>query len=745
MVGFSPRYTRTAWHKLMYSSRLYANGLMNSFRTETFNITTSGTTKSFFIQGGQRWQTLTLLSDTSVTISNIGFQASVEILPVDNLIGSFSSSNDIYDGLWGLGARSVQAACVEANSQPSTWEISNDGAFIRGQYPGTSALGMKYGNYTMSFSTKITRGGTGWRVAAGPNAGYGAYFVLTSDGPQLLSTNTTVVPPNSVIATYGFSIVDFYLSSAPPLYYSNPVPISENEWYRVSTTITSSGYNISVNGTQFASVPYTTLQPYVNAGFGGTNLITDGSWGFGPFLDQAAYVKDVEVVAQDGSVLYTNPLTSTDTLAEYLVASNAYAVCLDGAKRDREIWIGDFAHTARELAASTGRYDFIQNMIEFEFLGQFTSGPAAGIVPIQDSMGSAPQYQSVYYPSQYGETDYQLFFLLTLGDYFSLTSDTALLSKYWSGTKLLVDAMVSTYLDPSTGLLANSSAFWFTAQGYQNATAPTALFAISLKQLAVVATALKDTTTANYYTTLYTNLSTAINTQLWNPALGAYSIALDNISDTSILATSFTIRAGIANSSQATSSIQALSSLFYQIGYKDSTAIGNGPTTQLSPNVQGFLLESLFLAYTQSNVTADIIVPVLQNLFDVYWPKMLNQNEYYTGCPWEYVYADGSPGIGIFTSLCHPWGGAPTYILTDYVLGVRRDLNGTTGEYGWVFDPVLEVVEGLGLSWVNGTVPIVSGGWIEAGWRIVDGDVSWNLEVRDASDVTVDVKIPSRL
>ncbi|KAF8861335.1 Six-hairpin glycosidase [Acephala macrosclerotiorum] len=725
---------------------LYANGLMNSFRTETFNITTTGTTGSFFIQGGQRWQTITLLSNTSVTVSNVGFKASVDIQPVDNLIGKFSSSNDVYDGLWGLGARAVQASCVEANSQPSTWEISEDGAFIRGQYPGTSAKGFSYGDYTMSFSTKITRGGTGWRVAAGPNAGYGAYFVLTSDSPQLLSTDTTVVKPNSVIASYGFSIVNFYLSSAPPLYYSNPFPISENEWYRVSTTITPSGYNVSVNGTQFAFVPYTTFLPYVNEGFGGTNLVTTGSWGFGPFMDQAAYIKDVEVVAQDSTVLYTNSLTSTDILEEYLVASNAYAVCLDGAKRDREIWIGDFVHTARELAASTGRYDFIQSMISFEFLNQFTSGPAAGIVPIQDSMGSGPQYQSVYYPSQYSETDYQLFFLLTLGDYFALTSDTALLSKYWSGTKLLVDAIVSTYLDSSTGLLANNSAFWFTAQGYQNAAAPTALFALSLKQLAIVAQALKDTTTASYYTSLYENLSKAINTQLWNPSLGFYATALNDLSETSILATAFTLRAGIANSTQATLSIQSLTSLFYQIGYKDSTSIPNGPTTQLSPNVQGFLLESLFLAYTQYNVSSSIIVSVLKNLLDVYWPKMLNQNQYFTGCPWEYEYPDGSPGIGIFTSLCHPWGGAPTYILSDYVLGLRRELDSATGEYGWVFDPVLELATGLGLTWVNGTVPLMGGGWIEAGWKIDSGgSVSSHVEVVDAQGVSVENKIPDRV
>jgi hypothetical protein len=715
---------------------------MNSFRTETFNITAPGTTQSFFIQGAQRWQTVTLLSNSSITIKNLGFAASAEILPSNHLAGSFYSSKPVYDDLWGLGARAIQASCYEAGTQPTTWEISDEGAFIRGQYPGFSAVGTNDGDYTMSFSTKITRKGTGWKVAAGPNGGYGAYFVLTSNAQEYLSTDSSVVPQNSLIAGYGFSIINWYLPSAPPLYFSNPFPILENEWYSISTAITPSGYNVTVNGTQFALVPYTTFYPYVNQGFGGTNLVTSGTWGFGPFLDQAAYFTDVEVVAQNGTVIYTNSLTSTDILQEYSVATNEYSVCVDGAKRDREIWIGDFAHTSRELAASTGGYNFIQSMIEFTFDGQFTSGPAAGIVPIQDSMGSGLQYQATFYPSQYGETDYQLFFLLTLGDYFTLTSDTDLLSKYWAGTKLLVQAM-TTYLDPSTNLLSNSNSYWFTAQGYQAATAPTALFAIGVKQLAIVATALGDTATATKYTTLFNTLSTAINTKLWNPSLGFYSIALSDLRDTSLLATAFTIRAGIANASQAASSIQSLSSMFYQIGYKDSTAIGNGPSTQLSPNVQGFLLESLFLAYINYNVSASIITPVLSNLLDTYWPHMVNQNEYYTGAPWEYLYPDGSPGIGIFTSLCHPWGGAPTYILTDYILGVRREYDGVSGTYGWVFDPVLELAQGLNVTWANGTVPLPGGGSIEAEWKVEGGKVSGSVQVLGAEGVSIAVKLPS--
>jgi hypothetical protein len=228
---------------------------------------------------------------------------------------------------------------------------------------------------------------------------------------------------------------------------------------------------------------------------------------------------------------------------------------------------------------------------------------------------------------------------------------------------------------------------------------------------------LSDSATAASYAALSAKLASAINTQLWSDSLGAYGLSLTELTDTSALATAFTIRAGIANTTQATTSIEKLSDLFYLIGYKDSTTVGNDGTTQLSPNVQGFLLESLFLAHSQLNVSADVIVPVVKNLLEVYWPVMVNQNQYYTGAPWEYVYPDGSPGIGIFTSLCHPWGGAPTYILSDYVLGVRREKNSSTGAFEWVFDPIWDIVDGLGLDWAKGRVPLLGGGYIEAEWK----------------------------
>lgn len=237
-----------------------------------------------------------------------------------------------------------------------------------------------------------------------------------------------------------------------------------------------------------------------------------------------------------------------------------------------------------------------------------------------------------------------------------MTEDVELMQKHWAGTKALVETLVQRFLDPASGLLADpNDVLWFTAQAAQNATAPTALFVIALKGLMPIALALDDSATAVHYKTLAEGMSSAINSRLWSDDLGTYVFALDDQRNHSILSAAFPIRAGIANATQADLAVRSLSDLYLRIGYKDSTQIPDAPQTQLSPNVQGFLLESLFLAHREYNVSADIIVPILRNLLDVYWPHMVNQNQYYTGASWEYVYADGSPGIGIFTSLCHPW------------------------------------------------------------------------------------------
>lgn len=78
---------------------------------------------------------------------------------------------------------------------------------------------------------------------------------------------------------------------------------------------------------------------------------------------------------------------------------------------------------------------------------------------------------------------------------------------------------------------------------------------------------------------------------------------------------------------------------------------------------------------------------------------MITQDKYYTGTAWEYVDAVGQPGLDFYTSHAHPWGAAPTYVFTEYVLGIQSV---TPGFQEWTFRPALL---DIGASWARGRVP----------------------------------------
>lgn len=83
---------------------------------------------------------------------------------LSSMPGYFASSNSTHTDIWALGPRTQQLVCYPPNSQTSTWEITSNGAYIRGEKPATTARVVNLSNYTMSFETMVDRGGTGWRV-----------------------------------------------------------------------------------------------------------------------------------------------------------------------------------------------------------------------------------------------------------------------------------------------------------------------------------------------------------------------------------------------------------------------------------------------------------------------------------------------------------------------------------------------------------------------------------------------------
>ncbi|KAJ4373480.1 hypothetical protein N0V86_007620 [Didymella sp. IMI 355093] len=710
----------------------FSNGLSNTFRVETFNVTNTGYIESFFVQGGQRWQSARLITNGSVTIGRLGLRSTAENLAVEKLPGHLETQDKILDLIFDLGGRVVQAACIDAGNAPSTWEITHDGAYVRGQASAQSALGVTASNYTLEFDVKIVRGGAGWRVASAIQP-LGPYFVLTSEYPEhntFVNTNRTLLPPSSLIFNSGWSLVNQTTLPTPEnQYYSVNKTVKEDTWYRLSTTIEDSGYRVHLDGDEIVFVP---LPPPAPPGNFGMPSRYEGTWGFGGMQEHLTYYKDVKVTARNGSIIYSNPLKSEDTLAEYQVAPLNASVCLDGAKRDRLVWAGDFYHTTRVLALSSARWDYVLGSIEYVLSYQLDSGPYAGFLPISANLGSRPQYKESNLGNYEGLVDYQDLFLTSIGEYFRYTGNADTLRPHWGQIKKLATARLA-FIDPISGLVAGSPqvANPFSFLGPANGTATTGLFAYMLDKIAPLAHALGDEEASTLYAQIASQLREALNRELWNAELGTYSLSIASPSNFSLTGIAWAILSGAANKTQAESSIAKLEDLRFAVGYKTVSSDEETDDYQLAPNPSGFLLEALFVSrrdFTSNSTSA--ITHLLEDL----WGSMVKNDEYYSGASWEYVKPDGSPGIDLFTSLAHPWGAAPTYVLPEYLLGVAPS---SPGYKTAVITPLIGY---LNLPQVSGRVPTPYGP-IEVAWA-VDG-TSAELTLIIPTGVTATLQLPS--
>ena len=85
-------------------------------------------------------------------------------------------------------------------------------------------------------------------------------------------------------------------------------------------------------------------------------------------------------------------MTSEDILGEYSQLPLDTSLCLDGGKRDRLVWTGDFYHTVNVVACSTPLWDHLLGTIDFVFKRQKKYAPFKDLVPISPFMGSPPEY-----------------------------------------------------------------------------------------------------------------------------------------------------------------------------------------------------------------------------------------------------------------------------------------------------------------------------------------------------------------
>lgn len=149
--------------------------------------------------------------------------------------------------------------------------------------------------------------------------------------------------------------------------------ITEKTWNTIEiTSLGDDMYRVILDGQEIAQF---NISSY---GLGDPNPYIPGgvykSFAFGPWQDQAAYYRNVNVTLNSGENVYSNTMTSQDTLVEYGVQTlNGYS-CSDSGKRDRYSWLGDRLISSRALMVSTGEMQFFWGPAEEAFSRQISTG-----------------------------------------------------------------------------------------------------------------------------------------------------------------------------------------------------------------------------------------------------------------------------------------------------------------------------------------------------------------------------------
>ncbi|KAG6617801.1 Glycoside hydrolase [Phytophthora cinnamomi] len=396
------------------------------------------------------------------------------------------------------------------------------------------------------------------------------------------------------------------------------------------------------------------------------------------------------------------PMTDESVVVpEFGGQSNPYGACLDGAKRDRYIRLGNFYHTTRIMGVTNSKPEQITGTWEFLFEYQADYGQLPGFVPISyQSPIPTPEiflYNACTSGASYYFPDYVILGLIGLESYMDYHDGVAFVEAHWEEFTRAMTWLVG-------------------CQGSNGFTDLTPYAVVFLGAGAESANAWVDTAA---------RVKTAINDLLWNDTLGNYVLDVSTPEVYGVSAIAFALTSGVANETQIKLCVEGLEGLRQGPGYLDSSTTGN--TTEISPNTNGFLLDALL----QHGYT-DQAVFLLDNL----WDAMISNESYRTGASWEYVAQSLEPGIDFFTSLSHPWGGAPTYALTNYIVGIRPV------EFGfrrWIVNPL---VTGLNVTSASATVSTPHGD-LSAAWELVDSQLSVTITAPVGTDGTFEVAQPS--
>ncbi|KAK8174814.1 bacterial alpha-L-rhamnosidase domain-containing protein [Phyllosticta citribraziliensis] len=343
--------------------------------------------------------------------------------------------------------------------------------------------------------------------------------------------------------------------------------------------------------------------------------------------------------------------------------TNGTSALIDGAKRDRLVWAGDYAIAVPGLVVSTNDLVSVQNALIslFDFQNKET--------------GQLPYAGTPFRPTL--SLTYHMYTLIGISNYYLYSDDLDFLKSIWDDVKLAANFALS-YVD-ETGLMNATAApdDWlrFGMGGY-NIEANSILY-YTLYQLNILAEALGENDIVDNYTKTAETIKTNINARLWDSSAGLYR---DN--DTTQLypqdGNSWAVVANLTlNSTQNQDISEALSKRWGPYGAPAPEA-GDA----VSPFISGFELQTHINA---GNATRALELVRLMWGFMLDDPRMTNSTfieGYAFNGEIKYAPYNNDPRI----SHAHGWATGPTSTLTFLIAGIQLK---ATGGSKWLIKPSL--------------------------------------------------------
>ena len=666
-------------------------------RVDTYPLSRPGLIVNRLIQGGERFQVLTLASPGSVTLRQVGIQAKFFIPRPSANGGFFHCSDPALKEIWHLGSKAVELCSVPAGSLPTTWTVTAQGVKVPGnEYTGYQG-GAAWTDYTATFDVQVLSNEAAWLVRA--SAFDGVRVVLAADNDAL-----GINKPNTLRA--------YSRNSKTVLGEATLPDIEPGNWHNVRNVLTGNIIQVYIDN----QLVLTFNVAGVPASFG---PITAGTVAFGNEQGAEGLFRNLVVTDPSQNVLYQSSLTDSSILDQFAAGTNVLPSIMDGAKRDRNDFTGDISISGLTLLYSTFAREYLAGSIELFSSVQASDGGITISLP--------PQYHPDVTPFDRTSAtflalpDYPLQHVTSIYHYYLYTGDKAFLQAQWPVVQKVIALYASLTSNPQH--LVIPPAFF----GPPSAdTLTNAHFYGVLLQGAQLAEAVGHADVAAGYRAAAAQLREAINTVLYNSTTGLYDVntAQKGVADQH--GNSYAVLYGVAPAPGTTvaSMLQKLTAALY----RPSTAPNaTGPipvqqssgSTQVGPYTSGYELFARFEACDTTGALA-----LIRNE----WGLMRHTSAYYSGATWEYVALDGTPGLGEGTSLAHGWSSGPTSALSKYVLGVRPV---TAGYKRWLIEP-----QPGDLTWAKGSVPTPYGS-IEVRWEKEGNGLELKISVPPGTSGTV--------